>query len=132
MLSFAVMATVAVSAFTPCPIPTSAFPKAQVEIGPDEIGADIFAADAPLSEAAMSAAAGGEAAAFDISQLGLNISSSNGAITGVTVDNDSDTGAITNNAVNGNSGITAVFNNTGNGVIFQNTVQVNVFLNGPQ
>ncbi len=120
MLSIFAAAASAAIAFTPCPVPQ----RGAVETDP-------FSAEAPMSETAMSEASGGEVAAIDISQLGLNISTSNGTVTDVSVDN-SDTGAIANNAVNGNSGITAVFNNTGNGVIFQNTVQVNVFLNGPQ
>lgn len=115
MLSLTMLASAAMT-FIPCP--TGAV-------------ADPFAADASMSEAAMSAAAGGEAAAVDISRLGLNISTNNGAVSGVGVTN-SNTGGIGNNAVNGNSGITAVFNNTGNGVIFQNTVQVNVYLDGAQ
>ncbi|MFZ5617568.1 MAG: hypothetical protein ACOZAA_09650 [Pseudomonadota bacterium] len=96
------------------------------------IEADPFVREPPLSNAAMSKIAGGEETAVDISQLGLNVSSSNGVISGVNVGDGSGTGAIADNIVNGNSGITAVFNNTGNGVIFQNTIQVNVFLNGPQ
>jgi len=120
MVSALLMAASAGLAFAPCPIGPAVAPEA-----------DLFLHDQPLSEAAMSAASGGEAAAIDISELGLNIASSNGTVTGITVDN-SDTGAIANTTVTGNSGITAVFNNTGNGVIFQNTMQVNVFLNAPQ
>lgn len=116
---FSIIAAAASSALAFAPCPTGGAPT------------DPFATERPMSEAAMKAAAGGEAAAVDISQLGINTATSGGVITGVTVDS-SDTGGIANNAVNGNSGITAVFNNTGNGVIFQNTVQVNVFLNGPQ
>jgi hypothetical protein len=120
MFSVFVFAASAGLAFAPCPTGQAPAPES-----------DLFSNDQPLSEAAMSEASGGEAAAIDISELGLNVSSSNGTVTGVTVDN-SDTGAIANTTVTGNSGITAVFNNTGNGVIFQNTLQVNVFLNAPQ
>lgn len=94
------------------------------------VSASLAFSEAPMSDSEMSDAAGGEDTAIDISQLGINMSTTNGVVTGVSVSGG--TGQIENNVVNGNSGITAVFNNTGNGVIFQNTVQVNVFLNGPQ
>lgn len=86
--------------------------------------------ETPMNDLEMSNASGGEDTAIDVGVLGVNLSTTNGAVSGVTVAGG--TGAIENNLVNGNSGITAVFNNTGNGVIFQNTVQVNIFLNGPQ
>lgn len=125
MLGVLILAAAAVGA----PSPPAA---GSVQSSQGEIEADPFVRESPLSKAVMSKIAGGEETAIDISQLGFNVSSSNGVISGVNVGDGSGTGAIADNIVNGNNGITAVFNNTGNGVIFLNTVQVNVFLNGPQ
>lgn len=93
------------------------------------LSAELVIAETPLGEPVMREATGGSAAAVDISQLGVNISTTNGSVANVSV-NNSNTGGVENNLVTGNNGITAVFNNTGNGVVFSNTVQVNVFL-GP-
>mgnify|MGYP000740101140 CR=1 FL=1 len=96
---------------------------------PAAVEGDIFGEFAPLNATAMSAASGGSDTAIDINDIAVNIADSDGSISGVTTTN-SDTGDIANNIVSDNRGITTVFNNTGNGVIFQSTVNVNVFLDG--
>ena len=90
-------------------------------------GSDIFSGIAVLDEQTMSSASGGADTAVDIGDFGLNIADNDGSVDNVTV-TDSETGQIANNMVSGNGGITTVFNNTGNGVIFQNSVNVNIFL----
>jgi hypothetical protein len=119
MLELLILSMASAADFTPC-LPPAAGAASTV---------DLALLETPLDEAAMREAAGGSAAAVDISQLGLNFSTTTGSVSNVSVVG-SDTGGVANNVVSGNSGITAVFNNTGNGVVFQNTVQVNVFL-GP-
>lgn len=89
-------------------------------------GADLFAGALALDDSVMSAASGGEDTAIDIGALGVNISDQTGGVSGVNTTN-SPTGQIAGNIVSGNGGITTVFNNTGNGVIFQSTVNVNIF-----
>lgn len=91
---------------------------------------DIFAGDFVLDESAMREAAGGTGTDFTqtIGDIGVNIADNTGNLSDVNAEG-ANTGAITNLSVDNNSGVTAVLNNTGNGVIFQNTVQVNVFLN---
>jgi hypothetical protein len=72
-------------------------------------------------------AAGGTAInELDLQTVGLNISDTDGSVSGTTV-TDSQTGTVDNTYVSGNTGITTVFVNTGNGVVFQNTLQVNVY-----
>lgn len=88
--------------------------------------ADLFAGALALDDAAMGAASGGEDTAIDIGALGVNISDQTGGVSRVNTTN-SPTGAIAGNIVSDNGGITTVFNNTGNGVIFQSTVNVNIF-----
>ena len=92
-------------------------------------GADIFSDFSALDEQTMSAASGGADTAVDIGDFGLNIADNDGSVDNVNV-TDSETGQIANNVVSGNGGITTVFNNTGNGVVFQNSVNVNIFLGG--
>lgn len=89
-------------------------------------GADVFEGALALDEGAMSSASGGEDTAIDISNLGINISDQTGGVGGVNTTN-SPTGHISDNIVSDNGGITTVFNNTGNGVLFQSTVNVNIF-----
>ena len=89
--------------------------------------ADIFAGDDVLSEKMMKDAAGGTSVAVDISNIGVNVADQRGLVKDLNLQNTSN-GQIANNAVNNNSGITTVFNNTGNGVVFQSSVQVNIFL----
>lgn len=92
-----------------------------------EISIDAAFAGIPvMDDAAMSSASGGESTAIDIGGLGVNISDQAGDVSDVEV-TDSATGQIAGNVVSDNGGITTVFNNTGNGVIFQSTVNVNIF-----
>ena len=91
---------------------------------------DVFAGDVMLSEGQMKDAAGGTDYAIDIDDLGVNFSNSEATVAFVNASN-SETGQIANNTVSANSGITTVLNNTGNGVVFQTSVQVNIFLNDP-
>ncbi|MEL7485828.1 MAG: hypothetical protein AAGJ87_01285 [Pseudomonadota bacterium] len=88
---------------------------------------DVFHGDAVLSEQMMRDAAGGQDVAVDISDLGVNIADQDGLVRNVDV-NDTVNGQIANNTAENNSGITTIFNNTGNGVVFQSSVQVNIFL----
>jgi hypothetical protein len=90
-------------------------------------GSDPFGGLAALDTSTMSASSGGESTAIDINNLGINISEQTGAVSGVNTTNSSN-GAISGNVVTDNGGITTVFNNTGNGVIFQSTVNVNIFM----
>lgn len=94
-----------------------------------DAGSDLFGELAPMDDLQMSAASGGSHTAIDISSLGVNSSNSDGEVKDVSVSN-ANNGQIANNIVSDNGGITTVFNNTGNGVVFQSTVNVNVFLNG--
>ncbi|MEL7489946.1 MAG: hypothetical protein AAGJ73_04435 [Pseudomonadota bacterium] len=98
---------------------------------PAHEAADIFSGEAKLDERMMRDAAGGSNVAFDITDLGVNINDTQGDVTNVEV-NNSVNGQIANNVAENNSGITTIFNNTGNGVVFQSTVQVNIFLDGGQ
>lgn len=92
-----------------------------------EITADAtFEGLSAMDETAMGAASGGAATAIDIGNLGVNISSQGGDVSDVEV-TDSATGQIAGNVVSDNGGITTVFNNTGNGVIFQSSINVNIF-----
>lgn len=100
---------------------------AGIEIVSD--GSDIFSGFSALDEQTMSSASGGADTAVDIGDFGLNIADNDGSVENVNV-TDSETGQIANNMVSGNGGITTVFNNTGNGVVFQNSVNVNIFLGG--
>ena len=99
---------------------------------------DIFGGDAVLEESVLRDSAGGTGFDFtqinttvDIGNVGSNNADNRGLVKNNTV-NNTNTGQIANNAVNDNGGITTVFNNTGNGVVFQSTVQVNIFLDGNQ
>jgi len=92
---------------------------------------DLFVGAVTLTEKMMRDAAGGTSVAVDITDLGVNVSDSRGLVRDIEI-NDTANGEIANNAVHDNSGITTVFNNTGNGVVFQSTVQVNIFLDGQQ
>ena len=74
----------------------------------------------------MTLASGGESTAIDISNLGVNISDQAGEVSDINLNNTTN-GQIAGNVVSDNGGITPVFNNTGNGVIFQRTVNVNIF-----
>lgn len=87
---------------------------------------ETFSGLSTMDETAMSLASGGESTAIDIGTLGVNISDQAGDVSGVAT-NNSPTGQIAGNVVADNGGITTVFNNTGNGVIFQSTVNVNIF-----
>ena len=108
------------------PAPADA-PAAAADIEIVSDGSDIFSGISALDENAMSAASGGADTAVDIGDFGLNIADNDGSVENVNV-TDSETGQIANNVVSGNGGITTVFNNTGNGVVFQNSVNVNIFL----
>jgi hypothetical protein len=88
--------------------------------------ADLFVGALALDDSVMGAASGGEDTAIDIGSLGVNISDQSGGVSSINTTN-SPTGAIGGNIVSDNGGITTVFNNTGNGVIFQSTVNVNIF-----
>lgn len=88
---------------------------------------DVFGELSALDELAMSQASGGTDTAIDIGNLGANIALNEGTITDVETVN-TNTGQIANNVISDNSGITTVFNNTGNGVVFQSSVNVNIFL----
>ena len=79
-----------------------------------------------MDDASMSLASGGESTAIDIGSIGVNISGQAGEVSDTEI-NNSPTGQITDNVVSDNGGFTTVFNNTGNGVIFQSTVNVNIF-----
>ncbi|MHA7871272.1 MAG: hypothetical protein ACX939_02875 [Hyphococcus sp.] len=110
-------------AHAPAPEPSAAIDAAVIEDG-----SDIFSSFAPMDERAMSEASGGADTAVDIDDFGLNIADNDAIVDNVSVA-DSDTGEIANNMISDNAGITTVFNNTGNGVVFQNSVNVNIFLN---
>ena len=92
---------------------------------------DLFSSEITLSEQQMRDAAGGTGTAFDIliDDLGINIVDNTGIVTDVDA-NGAITGQITDNNINGNSGVTSILFNTGNGVLFQSTMQVNVFVDG--
>lgn len=92
---------------------------------------DPFAGDALLTEQEMRDAAGGTGITNNtaIEQAAINSTRNDGELTDVSADG-AVTGGITGNDISSNSGVTTVLNNTGNGVIFQSSVQVNVFLNG--
>ncbi|MBY0423612.1 MAG: hypothetical protein K2Q06_15010 [Parvularculaceae bacterium] len=94
-----------------------------------EISDDAFSEFDMLDAAAMADASGGAATATDIGVIGINDSNQIGSVSRVTV-SGSQTGLIGDNQVADNSGITTVFNNTGNGVVFQSTVNVNIFMGG--
>lgn len=103
---------------------------------PDQIVAanellDVFSGLAVLDEGQMSRASGGSDTAIDIGNFGANIALNEGSVSEVETVN-TNTGQIANNVVSDNSGITTVFNNTGNGVVFQNSVNVNIFLDPSQ
>jgi hypothetical protein len=83
-----------------------------------------------MDDASMSLASGGESTAIDIGGLGVNISDQAGGVSDIEV-KDTVNGQISGNIVSDNSGITTVFSNTGNGVIFQSTVNVNIFTTLP-
>ena len=88
---------------------------------------DIFGQSAMMDDASMRDAAGGSSHyAIDLGALGINSSSSIATVTDNSADN-SITGEIASNIVANNSGFTTVVFNSGNQVVFQNTVQVNVF-----
>ncbi|MEM9705591.1 MAG: hypothetical protein AAF850_05880 [Pseudomonadota bacterium] len=87
---------------------------------------DLFAEAATMDDDALREAAGGTDVSFDIADVGINLSQNRAGISDITVDGE--TGRIAGNSVDGNSGITTILNNTGNGVVFQNNVQVNIFL----
>lgn len=88
--------------------------------------ADAFSEFAAMDEGAMADASGGADTAVNIGVLVSNAATQTGGVRGVTTNGD--TGQIANNSATNNSGITTVFNNTGNGVLFQSTVNVNIFL----
>jgi hypothetical protein len=92
----------------------------------DLAGEATFAGLAVMDDGAMSTASGGSDTAIDIGSLGVNVTGQTGGVSETDV-NDSPTGQISGNIVSDNGGITTVFNNTGNGVIFQSTVNVNIF-----
>lgn len=98
---------------------TGAVPFAAVE-------QDSFSDFAVMDEAAMADAAGGADAGVSIGALISNSATQTGGVSRVTTNGD--TGQIANNSAANNSGITTIFNNTGNGVLFQSTVNVNIFL----
>jgi hypothetical protein len=88
---------------------------------------DPFASLSSMEMDDLRSAAGGTAInELDLQTVGLNISDTDGSVSGTTV-TDSQTGTVDNTYVSGNTGITTVFVNTGNGVVFQNTLQVNVY-----
>lgn len=87
---------------------------------------DAFSAFDTMDETAMADAAGGANTAISIGALVSNSATQNGGVNGVSTNGD--TGQIANNSAANNSGITTVFYNTGNGVLFQSTVNVNIFL----
>lgn len=100
----------------------------------DDIGtrSDPFATLSAMQEGGLQLAAGTSGVTNnDLNSVGINSSQTDGDISDVTVTNAT-TGVISENVVSGNSGITTVFQNSGNGVIFQSTVQVNVFLPATQ
>jgi len=88
---------------------------------------DVFGGLSVLDDGAMTAASGGTSTAFDIGHIGVAIGENDGSVNDVDV-NHSQNGGISNNLISDNHGITTVYFNTGNGVIFQNNVNVNVFL----
>lgn len=94
-------------------------------------GDDIFGGFSALDESAMSEQSGGTDTAIDIGVMGVNIADNTGTVSD-TITTNSPTGEIAGNLVSDNGGITTVFNNTGNGVIFQSTVNVNIFMDAAQ
>jgi len=102
---------------------------------------DIFGGDAVLQESVLRDSTGTFAgspieltqidAVIDVGNVGANTADNRGLVKDIAI-TDTTTGQIANNAVNDNNGITTVFNNTGNGVVFQSTVQVNIFLDGSE
>lgn len=100
---------------------------AVASLGAAEIAADTaFAGLTAMDDESMTRASGGEGTAIDISNLGVNISDQAGEVSDINLNNTTN-GQIAGNVVSDNGGITTVFNNTGNGVIFQSTVNVNIF-----
>jgi hypothetical protein len=110
--------------------PSAAGMEAAMPPAHSSVHADLFDEMPLLDEGAMRDASGGAQSAVDITNLGMNFANSGGSVSNNQV-NNTQTGQIANNAIDNNRGITTVFNNTGNGVVFQSTVQVNIFLNGP-
>lgn len=107
------------------PVPAISIDQPVAAISVAGEAGDAFGDLAAMDDGAMRDAAGGADVAVDISNLGVNIAENNGSVDRTNVDGE--TGQIANNSVNGNGGITTVFNNTGNGVVFQSTVNVNIF-----
>jgi hypothetical protein len=126
MSAWGLLAAPLMAQASPAPATPISEPAAVVATG-GEAG-DLFSDLAAMDEGAMADAAGGESVAVDISNLGVNLSEQSGDVSNTTANGT--TGQIANNSVNGNGGITTVFNNTGNGVIFQSTVNVNIFTGG--
>ncbi len=87
---------------------------------------DAFSDFDAMDESAMAHASGGADTAISIGALVSNSATQNGGVSRITTDGD--TGGILNNTAANNSGITTVFYNTGNGVVFQSTVNLNIFL----
>lgn len=85
-----------------------------------------FPLDQAMDEEALRALAGGTGITVDLGALGVNVAESNGIVHNASADG-SQTGSVYGNIVSGNSGFTTVLINTGNNVVFQNTMQVNVF-----
>ncbi len=87
---------------------------------------DIFTADLVLSDEALRSHAGGTETSVDLNNLGVNISTTTGIVDNNSADG-SVTGTIADNVIGQNSGFTTVFINSGNNVLFQNTLQLNIF-----
>ena len=109
------------------PLMTPAAPAPHIDATPLVEEIDLFSGDAVLDIETMSDAAGGTEAALNFEDVGVNIADSNASVSDVNFVN-ANSGQITDNVVSNNSGVTTVYNNTGNGVIFQSTLQINVFL----
>lgn len=109
------------------PAPAATAIQEPVAIASEPSGeADLFGDLTAMDENAMGDASGGADTAIDIGVIGINLAENEGVVRNVDADN-STTGQIANNYVANNAGITTVYNNTGNGVIFQSTVNVNIY-----
>lgn len=112
------------------PVPATVINEPVAAVSTVSEAGDLFGDFAAMDDSAMSDAAGGASVAVDIDNLGVNLAENTGQVDNINTNGD--TGQIANNTVSGNGGITTVFNNTGNGVIFQSSVNVNIFTGGSQ
>lgn len=94
----------------------------------ETVSEDPFASLLEMDSSELRDASGGtDTYSVDLHTVGINISDLDGVVSGNTVTN-SQSGDITDSLVTDNSGITTVFINSGNAVLFQNSLQINIYL----